>query len=79
MPTNPKDAGTTLESRIIEMVRTIKHKITIPISVKLSPFYTSPANFVAQLEHVGANGFTIFNRFYQPDIDVDKLEVSHSL
>ena len=79
MPTNPKEAGTTLESRIIEMVRTIKHKITIPISVKLSPFYTSPANFVAQLEHVGANGFTIFNRFYQPDIDVEKLEVNHAL
>jgi dihydroorotate dehydrogenase (fumarate) len=79
MPTNAKEAGTTLESRIIEMVRTIKHKITIPISVKLSPFYTSPANFVAQLEHVGANGFTIFNRFYQPDIDVEKLEVNHTL
>ncbi len=79
LPTNPKESGSTLESRTIEMVRTIKHKVTIPITVKLSPFYTSPAFFVAQLEHVGANGFTIFNRFYQPDIDVEQLEVKHTL
>jgi dihydroorotate dehydrogenase (fumarate) len=79
MPTDPKETGSALESRTIEMVRTIKHKISIPISVKLSPFYTSPAFFVAQLEHVGANGFTLFNRFYQPDIDIDRLEVNHTL
>jgi dihydroorotate dehydrogenase (fumarate) len=79
LPTNPKESGSTLESRTIEMVRTIKHKVTIPIAVKLSPFYTSPAFFVAQLEHVGANGFVVFNRFYQPDIDVEQLEVKHTL
>jgi len=77
--TSPKESGSTLESRTIEMVRTLKHKVSIPISVKLSPFYTSPAFFVAQLEHVGANGFSLFNRFYQPDIDIEKLEVTHSL
>lgn len=79
LPTSTKDSATALESRTIEMVRTIKHKITIPVAVKLSPFYTSPAYFVAQLEQVGANGYVVFNRFYQPDIDVDQLEVKHSL
>lgn len=79
LPTNPKESGSTLESRTIEMVRTIKHKVSIPVTVKLSPFYTSPVFFVSQLEHVGANGFTVFNRFYQPDIDVEQLEVKHSL
>jgi dihydroorotate dehydrogenase (fumarate) len=79
LPTNPKESGSTLESRTIEMVRTVKHKVTIPVTVKLSPFYTSPASFVAQLEHVGANGFAVFNRFYQPDIDVEQLEVKHTL
>ena len=79
LPTNPKESSSTLESRTIELVRTIKHKVSIPIAVKLSPFYTSPAFFIAQLEHVGASGFAIFNRFYQPDIDVDQLEVKHTL
>jgi len=79
LPTSPKDSGNTLESRIIDMVRTIKQKVTIPIAVKLSPFYTSPAFFVAQLEQVGASGYVVFNRFYQPDIDVDQLEVKHTL
>jgi len=79
LPTSSKDSAATLESRTIEMVRTIKQKITIPIAVKLSPFYTSPAFFVAQLEQVGASGYVVFNRFYQPDIDVDQLEVKHTL
>jgi len=79
LPTNPKDSGNTLESRTIDMVRTIKQKITIPVAIKLSPFYTSPAYFAAQLEQVGVSGFVVFNRFYQPDIDVDQLEVKHSL
>lgn len=79
LPTNPKESSSTLESRTIEMVRTIKHKVTIPIAVKLSPFYTSPVFFIAQLEHVGVNGIVLFNRFYQPDIDVEQLEVKHTL
>ena len=79
LPTSTKESGSMLESRTIEMVRTIKQKVTIPIAVKLSPFYTSPAFFVSQLEHVGASGFVVFNRFYQPDIDVDQLEVRHTL
>ena len=79
LPTSSKDSAATLESRTIEMVRTIKQKITIPIAIKLSPFYTSPPFFVAQLEQVGASGYVVFNRFYQPDIDVDQLEVKHTL
>jgi dihydroorotate dehydrogenase (fumarate) len=79
LPTSAKESCSTLESRTIELIRTIKHKVSIPITVKLSPFYTSPAFFVAQLEHVGANGFTVFNRFYQPDIDINQLEVKHTL
>jgi dihydroorotate dehydrogenase (fumarate) len=79
IPTDPKDSSSTLESRTVEMIKTIKHKVTIPIAVKLSPFYTSPVSFVSQLEHVGADGFVVFNRFYQPDIDVEQLEVKYTL
>lgn len=79
LPTNSKESSSMLESRTLEMVRTIKQKVTIPIAVKLSPFYTSPVSFISQLEHAGASGFVVFNRFYQPDIDIEQLEVKHTL
>ncbi len=49
--------------------------MTIPVAMKLSPYFSSMANMAARLEAAGANGLVLFNRFYQPDIDLDALEV----
>jgi len=59
---------------LLETVRTIKTHITIPIAVKLSPFYSSVAHLALELEAAGADGLVLFNRFYQPDIDPEMLE-----
>jgi dihydroorotate dehydrogenase (fumarate) len=79
LPTSTEDTGLLLERRLVEMVRRVKAKIQIPVAVKLSPFYTSPANVGAQLVAAGADGLILFNRFYQPDIDIEQLEGRRSL
>lgn len=79
MPTKLGDTATSLELRLVEMVKHVKSKVKIPVAVKLSPFFTSPVNIASQLVSAGANGLVVFNRFYQPDIDIEQLEVRHSL
>ncbi len=79
LPSSVTESAAVLEERTVEMVRTVRSKVKIPVSVKLSPFYTSPVNLVSQLAAAGADGFVVFNRFYQPDIDIEQLEVRHSL
>ncbi len=68
-----------VERRTLESIKTVKGSVKIPVSVKLSPFYSSLANFAKQLADAGADGLVLFNRFYQPDIDVEELEVVPSL
>jgi len=63
----------------VELVAEIKSAISIPLAVKISPFVTSVPNFTKQLVDAGADGLVLFNRFYQPDFDLDELEVVHSL
>jgi dihydroorotate dehydrogenase (fumarate) len=58
----------------LAVVREIKKSLNIPVSVKLSPFYTNTLKFISELDKAGADGFVIFNRMFQPDIDVDKEE-----
>lgn len=72
---DPEETGRVLEERAIEMVRTIKQTTSLPVAVKLSPFYTSLVDFSTKLVQAGADALVIFNRFYQPDIDVEELEV----
>ncbi len=62
-----------VESNAIEIVRSVCQKVKIPVAVKLSPYFTSLPHFVRQLEGAGAAGVVIFNRFYQPDIDIEAL------
>ncbi len=76
---DPTLSAAQLEHRVIEMVRTVKASVRIPIAVKLSPFFTSLSHFAAQLCAAGADGLVLFNRFYQPDIDVNALEVRRTL
>jgi len=72
-------SGDDLERRALEMVRTVKESIQVPVAVKLSPFYSSLSSFAGKLEELNVDGLVLFNRFYQPDIDVEELEVTRSL
>jgi len=72
---NPADPGAAIELRTVQMVQAVRKAVRIPVSVKLSPFYTSLAHFAAKLDEAGADGLVLFNRFYQPDIDVEELQV----
>ncbi|NMB67574.1 MAG: dihydroorotate dehydrogenase-like protein [Chloroflexi bacterium] len=75
VPTDIAVSGTDLEQSYIDLVTDIRRQIHIPLAVKLSPFFTSPANMAARLAKAGANGLVLFNRFYQPDLDIETLEV----
>ena len=77
--TNPKETGADVERRTVEILRAVKQGITIPVAVKLSPFFSSMAHLAHQLDGAGADGLVLFNRFYQPDIDVEALEAVPSL
>jgi dihydroorotate dehydrogenase (fumarate) len=79
LPTVAEEPGLALEARLVAMVKHVKTKVKIPVAVKLSPFFTSPVNVASQLVAAGADGLVVFNRFYQPDIDIEQLEVRHSL
>jgi dihydroorotate dehydrogenase (fumarate) len=68
-----------IEDMQVELVAEVKSAITIPLAVKISPFVTSIPNFVSRLVDAGADGIVLFNRFYQPDFDLDQLEVLHTL
>lgn len=73
--TDPSESAADVEQRTIDIVTAVRRHVKIPIAVKLSPFHSSLANFAAKLEGAGAQALVLFNRFYQPDIDVEALEV----
>lgn len=79
LPTDPGMSAAAVEDNTLEMVKSVRQTIKIPIAVKLSPFYSSLAHFARRLHETGVNGFVLFNRFYQPDIDVEELEVIRTL
>jgi len=68
-----------IEDTQVELVAEVKSAIKIPLAVKISPFVTSIPNFAKRLVEAGADGLVLFNRFYQPDFDLDELEIVHSL
>lgn len=76
---DPSATGADVEQRCIDVVKAVKAQVTIPVAVKLSPFYSSMANVAKQLDAAGANALVLFNRFYQPDFDLNELEVFPSL
>jgi dihydroorotate dehydrogenase (fumarate) len=71
--------GDEIEADMVETVRQVVAAVKIPVSVKLSPFHTSPANFAATIEHAGAAGVVLFNRFYQPDFNIEELAATPQL
>ncbi len=68
-------AGSEVENRYIKALNLVKKSVKLPIAIKLSPFFSSLPNLIKQLDDEGANGVVLFNRFYQPDIDLDELDV----
>jgi dihydroorotate dehydrogenase (fumarate) len=79
VPTDPRRSGIQVEHDLVELVRQVTAGLRIPVAVKLSPFYSAPADLAVRLGLVGARGLVLFNRFYQPDFDLDRLEVVPSL
>jgi dihydroorotate dehydrogenase (fumarate) len=69
------ETGAEVECRGLEVVRAVKGSVKIPVAVKLSPFYSSIGNFARRLDEAGADALVLFNRFYQPDIDVEEQEL----
>jgi len=75
IPTEPAESSSDVEKGFVELVRQIKRTVLVPVAVKLSPFFSAPANIAMRLDDVGANALVLFNRFYQPDFDIESLEV----
>jgi len=74
-----EDSAEVVEARYLNILRQLKSQVRIPVTVKLSPYFTSLGHFVRQLETAGADGVVLFNRFYQPDLDLETLEVQPEL
>ncbi len=75
LSTDPSESAEMVERRVVEILGAVKAGITIPVAVKLSPFFSSLPHLAARLESAGAAGLVIFNRFLQPDIDIEELDV----
>lgn len=79
VPTDLNKSGSEVEYEYIQIVRTVRENLTIPVAVKVSPFFSNMANMAKRLVDNGASGLVFFNRFYQPDIDIENLEVTPNL
>jgi dihydroorotate dehydrogenase (fumarate) len=79
IPSNPKVTGSTIEKGYIDVVRTIRLQTKLPMAVKLSPYFSNFANMAASFDALGVDALVLFNRFYQPDIDLEKMEVTPNL
>ena len=77
--TDPETTSSEIERQAIETVGAVKQAVTIPVAVKLSPFYTAFAHLARELDRNGADGLVLFNRFYEPDIDPEELAATRTL
>jgi dihydroorotate dehydrogenase (fumarate) len=75
----PGLSASEVEWHYLDVVRAVRQAIGIPLAVKLSPYFSSLANLAGQLAEAGADGLVLFNRFYQPDLDIETLEVAPTL
>lgn len=79
VPTDIEMTGEQVEQTYVDIVRTVTSAVNLPVAVKLSPFFSNMSNIAKRLSNVGASGLVLFNRFYQPDIDLITLEVAPNL
>ena len=75
VPTDPEESALDIEDRLLALVRAVRRHVTIPLAIKLSPLYTSLPHFARRIESEGADALVLFNRFYEPDIDVRNQQV----
>ncbi|HEY65151.1 MAG TPA: dihydroorotate dehydrogenase-like protein [Caldilineae bacterium] len=75
LPTNPSVTGAEVEEMYLEVLRDVKRSVSIPVAIKVGPYFSSIANMVSRLAQAGADALVLFNRFYQPDFDLEELEV----
>ncbi len=74
LATDSNESGTAVEQRSLDIVSSVKGEVSIPVAVKVSPYYSSFANMASRFAEAGADGLVLFNRYYQPGIDVDNLQ-----
>jgi len=79
IPTDPEMTGAQVEQMYLDLVRDVKATLKIPVAVKLGHAFTAIANLVRRLDQAGADGLVLFNRFYQPDFDLENLEAAPHL
>ena len=79
IPTDLNLTGTEVEMTYLDILKSVKSNVSIPVAVKLSPFFSNFANMAKRLDQAGANGLVLFNRFYQPDIELESLEVKPNI
>jgi dihydroorotate dehydrogenase (fumarate) len=77
--TDPEQSAADVERRLVELVEEVRAEVEVPLAVKLSPWFTALAHLARSLQSVGVDGLVLFNRFYQPDIDLDTLQVTPHL
>jgi dihydroorotate dehydrogenase (fumarate) len=75
IPADTRVTGAEVEQRYIDVLKAVKSTVKIPVAIKLGPFFSSMANMAKRLDEAGADGLVLFNRFYQPDVDIEALEV----
>ncbi len=79
IPTDPELSGAQVEQMYCDLVRDMRASVKIPVAVKLGPYFSAMASLAQKMDKAGANGLVLFNRFYQPDFDLEKLEVTPNL
>ncbi len=79
IPTDIDIPGSDIEKQYIDILKAVKGSVNIPVSLKLSPFFSNFSNMAKQFDEAGADALVLFNRFYQPDIDLDEYEVTPNL
>ena len=72
IPRDTQTDGRDVNNQQLEIIKAVKPKVKLPISIKVSPFYANPLNVVSQMDKLGVDGFVLFNRLFQPDIDIEK-------
>jgi dihydroorotate dehydrogenase (fumarate) len=76
IPTDPGTSGVEIEQRYLDLVWEVNEQVSIPVAVKIGPYFSSLPSMAVKLAEAGASGIVVFNRFYQPDIDLEELEVA---
>jgi len=79
IPSDLSLTGRDVETRYLEILEAVKETVKIPIAVKIAPYFSAPGHMALELDKAGADGLVLFNRFYEPDIDISKLALTSDL